>query len=97
MALLSYCSKWPSAQCFNIFRAEQLPTDFQLCSECAALVHLEKEPSDRFSEQFLGIGFSYKSVIELVPWPHTPSVRPMAQSFGITHGLLTLGPATRHR
>ena len=61
------CSKWPSAECFNILRAEQLPTDFQLCSERAALVHLEKGPSDRFSEQFPGIGFSYKTLIELVP------------------------------
>jgi len=61
------CSKWPIAECFNILRAEQLPTDFQLCSECAALVHLEKGPSDRFSEQFPGIGFSYKTLIELVP------------------------------
>jgi hypothetical protein len=88
------CSKWPSAECFNILRAEQLPTDFQLCSECAALVHLVKGPSDRFFEQFLGIGFSYKSVIELVPLAAYPIRRPMAQSFGITHGLLTFGSAT---
>ena len=43
------------------------PDGFPTCSECAALVHLEKGPSDRFSEQFPGIGFSYKTLIELVP------------------------------
>jgi hypothetical protein len=91
------CSKWPIAECFNILRAEQLPTDFQLCSECAALVHLEKGPSDRFFEQFLGSGFSYNNVIELVPLAAYAIRGPMAQSFGITHGLLTFGSATRHR
>jgi len=74
-----------------------LPTDFQLCSECAALVHLVKGPSDRFLSSFLASAFLTRASLSLSRWPHTPSVRPMAQSFGITHALLTFGSATRHR